>query len=112
MIKNVYSVAVVVSDEKKAMKWYKDVLGFRVVDKYEGWVTVKPTGSKTLLHLCEQKRLEPGNTGINFEVNDVDKTYEELSKRGIRFTKKPRDDGWGKYARFKDSDGNEFWLTG
>ena len=112
MIKNVYSIAVVVADGKKAREWYTKKLGFRVVEDYGHWITVKPKGAKTLLHLCEQPRskLEPGNTGIGFEVDSVDKTYKQLTKKGVKFTKAPNDPGWGKQARFVDSDRNEFVI--
>ena len=111
MIKRISSSAVVVKDGKKAAKWYKDMLGFDV--KEEGhWITVKPKGSKggLVLHLCETKPLEKGNTGIAFLTDDLDKTYEDLAKKGVKFTKKPKDEGWGPYAMFSDLDGNVFWL--
>jgi catechol 2,3-dioxygenase-like lactoylglutathione lyase family enzyme len=110
MIKKVYSVAVVVSDGKKARAWYTKKLGFKLVENYDHWITVAPKGSKTLLHLCESDRLEFGNTGIGFETDSVDKSYKELSKKGVEFTRKPEDEGWGKSAMFKDLDGNVFWL--
>lgn len=112
MIKNVYSIAVVVSDGKKAKAWYTSKLGFKLVDNYDHWITVKPKGSKTILHLCEVSKsmLEPGNTGIGFEVDSVDKTYKELAKKSVKFTKMPNDPGWGKQARFVDLDRNEFVI--
>src|SRR5208283_5416404 len=111
MIKSFSSTAIVVSNGKRAMKWYHDKLGFRVVDKSGHWITVAPKGGKTVLHLCESKRLEKGNTGISFVVDNLDRTYEQLSKKGVRFTQKPVDKGWGKFAFFADQDGNEFWLV-
>lgn len=110
MIDSFESVAVVVSDAQKSLKWYSDKLGFAAASSEGHWVTVRPKGSSTLLHLCESKKTEPGNTGILFVVDDVDRTYSELSSKGVSFTKPPRDDGWGKYAIFTDPDGNEFWI--
>ncbi len=112
MIKRVSSVAVVVRDEKKALQWYRSKLGFEVRSRYGHWVTVAPKNSRGfVLHLCNTRPLEKGNTGIAFLVDDLNKTYEDLSKRGVKFTKKPVDEGWGPYAMLKDPDGNEFWLT-
>jgi Predicted enzyme related to lactoylglutathione lyase len=110
VITEVKSIAVVISDEKKAIEFYTKTLGFELRDNEGHWITVAPKGSQTLLHLCKTKPLEPGNTGIWLKVDDVDKTYEELSKKGVKFPKPPRDDGWGKYAIMSDPDGNEFWL--
>jgi catechol 2,3-dioxygenase-like lactoylglutathione lyase family enzyme len=105
------SDAIVVRDEKKASTWFRTKLGFEIKSNMDHWVTVAPKGSRgPEIHLCKTKPLEKGNTGIAFESDDIDKTYSELAKKGVRFTIKPRDDGWGKYAQFSDLDGNLFWL--
>lgn len=112
MITKVDSIAVVVKDIRNATNWYKSRLGFQVRQKEGHWVTLAPKGSKgTVIHLCETKPLEKGNTGISFGTDDLEKTYKELAKKGVKFTVKPRDDGAGLYAMFKDPDGNIFWLT-
>jgi len=110
MIKSILDVAVVVSDPQKAAEWYKEKLGFEIRDKEGHWVTVAPKGSDVILHLCEAKQLEPGNTGICFRVDNIDETYKEMSGKGVEFTVKPTKEEWGTYAMFKDPDGNEFWL--
>ena len=111
MIKKIVDMAVMVSDAAAAAKWYSEKLGFKTVSSEGHWITVAPEGSQTVLHLCEAK-LEPGNTGIAFSSDDIDRTYEELTSRGVEFTSKPEDKGWGKFAMFRDPSGNEFWLLG
>lgn len=109
MIRSLESVAVVVSSAKKAAQWYRKALGFVV--KEEGhWVTAKPKGAKTTLHLCEGDPLEPGNTGILFLTKDIDAEYRALTKRRVKFTEKPTKKPWGIVAMFQDPDGNVFWL--
>lgn len=110
MISAIGDIAVVVSDGKKAADWYREKLGFKVFSSEGHWITVGPANSSTVIHLCEGK-LEPGNTGIGFIVEDVNKTYAELTAKGVEFTQKPADEGFGLYAMFKDPDGNEFWIT-
>ena len=111
MIKKVGSIAVVVRDEKKAANWFKTKLGFEIKNQMEHWVTVIPKGARgPELHLCKTRPLEKGNTGIAFTTDNLDKTYQELSKKGVKFTVKPKDEGWGPYAMFADLDGNVFWL--
>ncbi len=110
MIERLASIAVVVSDAKKAAEWYTKTLGLELVSSNGHWITVKTRDSKTAIHLCQGPSLEPGNTGILFECDDVQKTYSELTSKGVVFTKPPKDEGWGLYAMFKDPDGNEFWL--
>lgn len=111
MIKNIGSVAVVVKNGKEAAKWYRSKLGFEVKADGEHWLVAKPKGSRgPVLHLCETKPLEKGNTGILMLADNVQRTYEVLTKRGVKFTRKPKDSGWGEFAMFSDPDGNVFWL--
>lgn len=110
MIESMIDVAVVVSNANKSAKWYKEKLGFEIRDKEGHWVTVSPKGSDVVLHLCETTPLEKGNSGIAFRVDDLDKTFNELSSKGVEFTVKPKKAEWGSFAMFKDTDGNEFWL--
>ncbi len=108
MISKSLSTAVMVSDAKKSAKWYKEKLGFNA-SVAEYWTTVWPKGATSKLHLCEGK-LERGNTGIGIYCTDVRREAALLKKKGVVFTKSPKDEGWGTYAMFKDPDGNEFWL--
>jgi predicted enzyme related to lactoylglutathione lyase len=110
MIKSIMDIAIVVSDAKKSAQWYKENLGLEVRDNEGHWITVAPKGSNVLLHLCETSLLEKGNTGIAFCVDDLDRTYREMSGKGVEFTTEPKKTEWGTYAMFKDPDGNEFWL--
>ena len=112
-INRIRSVAVVVSDEKKAKEWYRDKLRFEVQDEMEHWVVVGPPGSPMGIHLCKGETLEPGNTGILFYADDVEATYQELKGRGVEFTRELGKAEWDErvtYAMLKDPDGNEFWL--
>jgi lactoylglutathione lyase len=110
MINKIASIAVVVSNGKKAAEWYKEKLGFEIVESSGHWITVAPKGSETVLHLCEGPPLEPGNSGILLICDDVLKTVEDLRKKGVKIVEEPKDEGWGLYAMFSDLDGNVFWL--
>jgi catechol 2,3-dioxygenase-like lactoylglutathione lyase family enzyme len=106
------SVAVVVSDTKKARAWYTETLGFRLVDDDgDHWVTVAPEGANVALHLCQGSPLEPGNTGIGFTATDVAAVETELRKRGVTFSQSAKKYSWGTVAKFLDPDGNEFSLA-
>ena len=111
MISKISSKAVVVRDPAESAKWYKEKLGFSIRSHKGHWVTVAPKGSRgIILHLCDMKPYEKGNTGIAFLTDDLKKEYELLSKKGVKFAVKPRDDGWGPYSMFQDPDGNVFCL--
>jgi predicted enzyme related to lactoylglutathione lyase len=108
MIGNSFSTVVMVSDEKEAAKWYAEKLGFES-SVHEGWVTVWPKGATSKLHLCEGE-LEPGNTGIAFFCEDIDKTVDELKGKGVEFSKPITKESWATYAMIQDPYKNELWL--
>lgn len=113
MIERIRSVAVMVSDEKKAKEWYVDRLGFEVQSEVEHWIVVAPRGSSLGIHLCPDEPLEPGNTGILLFAGDIDSTYSELRKKDVEFTHELGKAEWDEnttYAMFKDFEGNVFWL--
>src|SRR2546428_9649265 len=80
-------VAVVVSDAKKAATWWREKLGFEIRDNEGHWVTVAAKGSEPLLHLCETKPPEKGNTGIGVLAKDLIPEAKGLEAKGVRFTK-------------------------
>ncbi len=112
-IERIATVAVMVSDEKKAKEWYEEKLGFEVRSDEEHWVVVGPRGSTMGLHLCPDDPLEPGNTGILLLAGGIEGTCEELKQKGVEFTRELGKAEWDQkmtYAMFKDPDGNVFWL--
>jgi len=112
-IERIRSVAVMVTDEKRAKEWYTSKLGFEVQSDEEHWVVVAPRGSSIGIHLCPDEPLEPGNTGILLLASDIEGTCGELKQRGVEFTREFAKSEWDesmKYAMFKDPDGNVFWL--
>jgi len=110
MIQSIIDVAIVVSNAQRSAEWYRDKLGLELRSKEGHWITVAPKGSDLVIHLCEGDTLEPGNTGIAFRVDNLERTYDEFSKKGVEFTVKPTKEEWGSYAMFKDPDGNIFWI--
>lgn len=114
MFEAISSMAVLVDDAKKSAKWYTEKLGFEA-DIQGHWVTVRPKGSKVVIHLCE--RCEEwggdspgGNTGIGFYAPDKKRAYEDLKAKGVIFKKELTTEWFGTYAIFVDPDGNEFWM--
>lgn len=104
------TVAVVVRDEEKAVKWYTKTLGFRHMDKYPHWHTVSPKGTSLRIHLCPDARPEKGNTGFMFTTDDIKKEVAALKKKGVKITMPITKESYGTMAMFSDPDGNEFWI--
>jgi len=129
-IDGIDTVAVVVSDRKRALRWYTETLGLKVayigppvsnpdpkvqgsLDEPGHWIELGPERPRTRIHLCElsDHRTEPGPTGITLLTNDISSEYELLKRRGVRFLSQPEKMDWGEWiCQFADPDGNEFDL--
>jgi predicted enzyme related to lactoylglutathione lyase len=110
------SVAVVISDRKRAVDWYLEKLGLDMLMNQEHVVVVGRKEGGLQLHLCQYdeaglKGLEPGNTGILFFTDKgITETCRELANRGVKFVQPPKKDMFGWNCQFADPDGNEFTL--
>ena len=107
MITRVSSVGVRAGDQDRAIDFYVGKLGFeKRRDEPMGpdarWVEVAPAGAKTVV--------VPFTPGLVFACDDIKATFEELSGRGVEFTEEPSEQAWGRWAQFKDPDGNEHAL--
>jgi len=112
------SIAVVVSDRKKAVEWYTKSFGLDLLDDMDHWQTVGRKGAGGKLHLCQVSEfdkkapMEPGNSGIAFTLpGDFVSACQVLKDRGVEFTTPPAKFDWGWWAAVKDPDGNEIHLT-
>jgi catechol 2,3-dioxygenase-like lactoylglutathione lyase family enzyme len=101
----------------RALNFYRDALGFQVVDDYPGaYARMKsPGGGTTIaLHVLEEgKSLDPDKEGLRlyFEVEGLDAFCEALKKRGVALDQMPKDMPWGwRHAYLRDPDGHEISL--
>jgi len=138
MISRMSHSCIYVLDQDSAKAFYTEKLGFEVrfdVNMGEGfegagegfrWLTVGPPDQPDLqivLADCrmghdEQTAAElrslvaKGAIGPGvFTTEDVHKTYEELSERGVVFLSEPAERPYGIEAVFRDDSGNWFSLT-
>jgi len=119
MIKSIKFTSIPVRDQDKALEFYTKKLGFTVfTDQPMGpgqrWIELTIPGAKTGLVLFtpdgHQDRIGTF-TGVSFECDDVQKTYEDLLKNGVEFIAPPKTESWGTSALFKDVDGNQFVMS-
>jgi catechol 2,3-dioxygenase-like lactoylglutathione lyase family enzyme len=116
MITQVGNVTVVVKDLGRSLKFYRDKLGLRLsfYDKKHSWVcfdTGHASLSLTTPWNKKAKQLVGVRTGVSFQVDDIEKTYQDLKKKKVKFTMKPRKEPWGGIlANFQDPDRNKFFL--
>lgn len=126
LITNLNTVSVYITDQDRALAFYRDLLGFEVTmdagDENFRWLAVAPRkDSETSLvlikvgpndsHMDWSSRIGK-HTGFVFYTEDLQKTYEELSEKGVSFPILPKKLEWGGFeATFADVDGNQFELV-
>ncbi len=116
-----------VSNQKKALEFYSQKLGFEIKenqDEGEGsWIEVCPKNFGVPISLVnpdktswspekkEQEKKKIGtDTGIWFYAKDIHSVYQTLKSRGVEITE-PEKQPWGVLlSKFYDQDRNEFSL--
>ncbi len=119
MIKGIKFASVPVTDQDRALEFYTERLGFRVLtdqpfDDHQRWIELGLPGNGTALVLFtpDEHRDRIGtHQNVTFYADDVRRTYEELKARGVEFVREPEEADWGAAAVFKDPDGNVFVLS-
>jgi predicted enzyme related to lactoylglutathione lyase len=119
MIKRIKFLGIPVRDQDRALRFYTEKLGFRILTDQEfsetqRWIELSIPGAETGVTLFtppdqEDRIGTPVNT--SWEVDDMDKTYEELTRRGVEFMGPPQKQPWGRFAILKDSEGNQIVLS-
>ncbi|MFI9254017.1 VOC family protein [Streptomyces sp. NPDC053069] len=109
-------VTLPVSDQDRALRFYRDVLGFTVTadrDMPQGrWLQVAPEGAQTVFTLSGPGMggFEPGSArGIMLVTTDVDADCARLAAAGTP-VQGPDELPWGRMASFTDPDGNGLML--
>jgi predicted enzyme related to lactoylglutathione lyase len=114
MLRKIPYVALLVSDQDKALDFYTNVVGFeRRVDaptpNGPRFLTIGVPGQDFELVLWPgtPANAELGSAVYTIEVDDCRATFETLAARGVTFEPPELlEFPWGYAARFKDPDGN------
>jgi catechol 2,3-dioxygenase-like lactoylglutathione lyase family enzyme len=101
-----------VSDMDRAVSFYRDLLGLRLVRRDEDtWVEFESGGRRLALHsVAEGQPMTPGGATAVFSVDDLDRAKADLSSRGVRFGHEGDVAGFARFASFLDSEGNTVQL--
>ena len=118
--------SVYVDDQRAALAFYTDVLGFTVRHDVpigeDFWITVvspdAPDGPELLLEPAGHPAVKPYRDALvedgiplaQFAVDDLGAEYDRLTKRGVAFTQPPTDIGPAVVAVFDDTCGNLIQL--
>jgi catechol 2,3-dioxygenase-like lactoylglutathione lyase family enzyme len=136
MVKAIRHFGIVVSDTRRSLRFYRDLLGLKIVREVEEsgeyidnmlslpnvrvtTVKMSADSGSTLVELLEFKshpRQPPvkrevcsvGPSHIAFTVDNLDALYHRLSQAGVHFNAPPQisPDGYAKVTFCQDPDGN------
>jgi len=122
MVSKVGYSRIVVSDMKRSIAFYRDVLGIPLKFESDNWTEFATLGTRLALKAgtppvaaIPEKDADgrpiAGRVGIAFEVRNLDEVYRSLSAKGVRFTQPPTEQEYGgKAATLLDPDGLEIAL--
>ena len=117
MITHVKFVSIPTSDQDRALAFYTERLGFKVLTDQpfgpQRWIELRIGSSDTrfvLFTTADGPR--PGSSFAGaLACDNVERTYDELTARGVEFVSPPKKEPWGTFAVMKDPDGNQFVLS-
>ena len=119
MIKRIKFLGIPVRDQDRALRFYTEKLEFRILTDQEfagnqRWIELSIPGADTgVVLFTPQGHEDRIGTFVNsaWEVDNVERTYNDLLARGVEFAKPPEKQPWGIFAIMKDSEGNQIVLS-
>lgn len=125
-------VTLAVEDQQAALDWYEEHLGFDrradapfEMDGKEGrWLTMAPPGNEEIeIALVEPdpdlyegamleriQEMHGTDPMWTFTTEDIDAAIADLDDRGVDVDAETMDTPWGRFAMFRDLDGNALQL--
>ena len=105
---------VFVSDMKRSVEFYRDVLGLPLKFESPGWSEFATGGTTLALHLGDAINPAPSSEGITpagschpgFEVPNLDAFHQKIMASGVKCIQPPKtQDFGGRLAIYTDPDG-------
>jgi len=105
LIRKIRNITFPVSDLKKAVDYYENILGLKKTGEWGNYAIFDVGGVELAL--------EPkGRFMVFLLVDDTDEAYRIYREKGVKFVTEPKDQYWGgRTAEFADPDGNKFILV-
>jgi catechol 2,3-dioxygenase-like lactoylglutathione lyase family enzyme len=103
-----------VTDMARAVAFYRDVLGMRVVDSNAWWTSLDCFGSRIGLHgsggrpvpaIAHDGHGPTCGAVLTLRSTDIDHDVDYLRRNGVPIVGRS-DNDWGRLAVFSDPDGN------
>ena len=109
---------VFVSDMKRSIAFYRDIVGVPLKFESPGWTEFNTEGSTLALHLSnspampDEAQLEPpGRCRTGFNVPDLDVFHKRMIEHKVRCLQEPTPTFGVRIAQYADPDGMVFSVS-
>lgn len=116
MTETIAVVSIPVGDQDRALRFYRDVLGFKLESDTEmspnaRWIMLTPSGGGTAITLVTWFETMPAGSlrGLVLNTPDLDAALATFKGAGLA-TSPVETQPWARYVTFKDPDGNGLIL--
>lgn len=109
MIAGVHTL-VFAEDAEAARAFFRDVLGFPSVDDGDGWLIFALPPGELGVHPGPGWGRDLAAHELFFMCHDIERTVEELTRKGVEFTAPVTDEGYGLVTRLKVPGAGEIGL--
>ncbi|HZU99846.1 MAG TPA: VOC family protein [Planctomycetota bacterium] len=108
-----------VEDMDRAVRFYRDVLEFKVHDTNEWWssleigglrVGLHGMGGQKVPHVSRDDHGAHAGATLTLRVADIDQAHAALASKGVNFLGPIQRDEWGSVVAFEDTEGNVLKL--
>ena len=102
---------VFVSDMKRSVTFYRDVLGLPLKFETAGWTEFATEGSTLALHATEETARpddnyeRPGRCRTGFCVPDLDEFHKRMVEKNVPCIQEPKELFGARIAQYRDPDG-------
>ena len=102
---------VFVSDMKRSVEFYRDVLGLPLKFESPGWSEFATEGATLALHTCKESTSaedtdeRPGRCRTEFEVPNLDEFHKRMVEKNVTCVQEPKEMFGARIAQYRDPDG-------
>jgi predicted enzyme related to lactoylglutathione lyase len=122
VIEGVGQVIIEVANQDRAVEFWTNTVGFELArDAPYGdgrrWIEVRTRDKAVVLVLSlggSSRSAAPEElptSNVFFYCEDLPRTHEDLSARGVAFPQPPIEQPWGSWSMFEDLEGNRYALV-
>ena len=109
---------VFVSDMKRAVSFYRDVLGLPLKFESPGWTEFATDGATLALHASEgsnserenPEMVQAGRCSPGLRVPNLDEFHKRMVERNVPCLQEPREVFGARIAQYRDPDGLPIYI--